>query len=83
MSIQAEMAITLLAENEIPEDRRDVIERFPAVASPTGLRIISGILETLSFNNASTEDYNRYFEVKRLIDRCIEIGVDRALAELK
>ena len=80
--IQAEMAIALLTENEIPEDRRDVIERFPAVATPDGLRIIEGMLEMLSFNNASHAEYNRYYDVKRLINRCIEVGVDRALAEL-
>jgi serine/threonine protein kinase len=82
-AIQIEMAISLLTQSVIPEDRREIIERFPAIATQDGLRVINGILETLSFNNASTEEYNRYFDVKRLVDRCIDVGVDRALSELK
>ncbi len=82
-TIQAEMGIMLLVETKAPEDRQDVIGRYPAVATEAGLAIITHILDTLSFQNASTEEYNRYFEVKRLIERCLQVGVDRALSELK
>jgi len=82
-TIQAEMGITLLVETKTPEDRQDVIGRYPAVATDTGLGIITHILDALSFQNTPTEEYNRYFEVKRLIERCLQVGVDRALSELK
>ncbi len=82
-ALQAEMGITLLAETTSPDERQDIFGRYPPVASKDALSMITRMLDNLSFQGADTDEYNRYFEVKRLIERCLEIGVDRALAELK
>ncbi len=81
--IQAEMGLTLLIEATTPDERQDVIGRYPSVATDEGLRIANHMVEMLSFHNADPEEYNRYYNVKRLIERCLQLGVDRALAELK
>lgn len=82
-TVLAEMGIMLLVETTTPDERQDIIGRYPPVVSPEGLNIVARMLDHLSFHNASTEEYNRYYEVKRIIERCLQIGVDRALAELK
>lgn len=80
--IQAEMGLSLLAEASSADERQDIIGRYPAVATEDGLALATRTLESLSFNNADTALYNRYFSVKRLIERCLELGIDRALAEM-
>ena len=81
--IQAEMGILLLAEATTAEQRQDIIGQYPAVASQDGLAIIVHLLDVLSFQNANNEVYNRHFDIKRLIERCLQLGIDRALAEMK
>jgi hypothetical protein len=79
----AEMGLLLLAQVESVEERRDILERYPAVATAEGLAMANGMLEMLSFRNVDPAEYNRHFEIKRLIERCLQIGIDRALVELK
>jgi hypothetical protein len=79
----AAMGILLLGEATNADERQEIIGRYPAVASKTGLNMITQILETLSFQNADPDVYNHHFEIKRLIERCLELGINRALAELK
>jgi hypothetical protein len=82
-TIQAEIGIVLLTEATDTDARLDVFGRYPAVTTQEALEMITGMLERLSFQNADIEEYNRYHDVKRLIERCLQIGVDRALSELK
>ncbi|PJF40848.1 MAG: hypothetical protein CUN50_06310, partial [Candidatus Thermofonsia Clade 1 bacterium] len=65
------------------QETRELIERFPSVATPEGLALITQKIEWLSLQQASPEEYQRYHNVQRLIARCLEIGIDRALIELK
>ncbi len=81
--IQAEMGLMLLSEATDPEVWQDIIARYPSVATQQGLNLANHTLEVLSFQNADQEVYNRHFEVKRLIERCLELGIDRALSEMK
>jgi len=81
-TIQAEMGIMLLAEAKEPDEYHDIIGRFPSVASQEGLAMATQMVMTLS-NHGATEQYDRYVELQRLIERCLEVGVDRALAQLK
>jgi hypothetical protein len=81
-TIQAEMGIVLLADIQEAEEIQEIISRFPAVASHEALSMVNKILGTLSRQGAN-DDYNRYAEIKRLIERCLQVGVDRALAQLK
>lgn len=82
-TVLAEMGIMLLVEATTPDERQEIIGKYPPAATQEGLDIVTRMLDHLSFHNASTEEYNRYYEVKRIIERCLQIGVDRALAELK
>ncbi|MEP7289581.1 MAG: hypothetical protein ABI947_27850 [Chloroflexota bacterium] len=81
--VQAEMGLLLLAETTNADEWQDIIASYPAVATQQGLDLATHTLDMLSFQNADTDLYNRHFNVKRLIERCLELGVDRALAELK
>jgi (p)ppGpp synthase/HD superfamily hydrolase len=65
------------------DETRELVERFPSVATPEGLALITQTLERLSFQQATPEEYQRYYNVQRLIARCLEIGIDRALLELR
>lgn len=78
-----EMGLLLLQGAKDAEARRDILERFPAVATQEGLAMANTTLDILSFREVPKEQYDRYFEVKRLIERCLQLGIDRALAELK
>lgn len=80
--LQAEMGLLLLTELPLSSPR-DILERYPAVGTPEGLAMAEGLLHMLSFQGSDSTQYNRYFQAKRLIERCLEVGVDRALAELK
>jgi hypothetical protein len=82
-TIQAEVGILLLTEAKTTEECQDVIGRYPPVATDEALAMVNHMLDALSFQNADLDQYNRYHDVKRLIERCLELGVDRALAELK
>ncbi len=82
-ALQAEMGVMLLAETRAPDDIQEIMGRYPPVASKDALAMVTRMLDSLSFHGADPEEYNRYFEVKRLIERCLEVGVDRALSELK
>jgi hypothetical protein len=77
------MGLLLLAEATSADEQQDIIGRYPAVASPDGLALVNRTLESLSFHNADAALYNRHYNVKRLIERCLQLGIDRALAELK
>ncbi len=81
--LMAEMGLLLLPMATSVDERRDILERYPSVATKEGLQMANGTLEMLSFHEADRDEYNRYFEIKRLIERCVEIGIDRALSELK
>jgi hypothetical protein len=81
-SIQAEMGILLLVRTKDVGERYDILERFPAAGSPEGLRMIEGMLEMLSFHAADQDEYSRHYEVKHLIERCLRVGIDQALAEM-
>ncbi len=82
-SVEAEMGLLLLAETTNAHDIQDIVMRYPAVASKEALAMANQTLDVLSFQHADAEIYNHYFEIKRLIERCLELGVDRALSELK
>jgi hypothetical protein len=82
-TLQAEMGIMLLSETKSPDDIQEIMGRYPPVASKDALSMVTRMLDSLSFHGADPEEYNRYFEVKRLIERCLEVGVDRTLSELK
>lgn len=81
-AVEAEMGLMLLVGAESVDEQRDAMERYPAVGSKEGLALVDGMLDMLSFHNDS-EQYNRYHTIKRLIERCLEVGVDRALSELR
>jgi hypothetical protein len=83
MQVLAEMGVLLLQGATDTETRRDVLERFPAVVSKDGLALANNTLEMLSFQGVDQAEYRRHFEIKRLIERCLELGINRALAELK
>ncbi len=78
-----EMGLLLLPMAKNTEETRELVERFPSVATPEGLAMITQTMDVLSFRQVPPEEYRRYFEVQRLITRCLEIGIDRALVELK
>ena len=78
-----EMGLLLLPMAKTTEETRELVERFPSVATPEGLAMITQTMNVLSFRQVPPEEYRRYFEVQRLITRCLEIGIDRALIELK
>lgn len=78
-----EMGVLLLPIAKDADELRQVIERFPSVATPEGLALITQKMEQLSFQRASSEVYQPYHNAQRLIARCLEIGIDRALLELK
>jgi hypothetical protein len=78
-----EMGILLLPRAKDADETRQLIERFPSVATPEGLALITQKMEWLSLQQASPEEYQPYHNAQRLIARCLEIGVDRALLELK
>lgn len=78
-----EMGLLLLPMAKDTEETRELVERFPSVATPEGLAMITQTMDVLSFRQVAPEEYRRYFEVQRLITRCLEIGIDRALIELK
>jgi hypothetical protein len=78
-----EMGLLLLPMAADAQETRELIERFPSVATPEGLALITQKIEWLSLQQASPEEYQRYHNVQRLIARCLEIGIDRALIELK
>jgi hypothetical protein len=82
-NLQAEMGILLLVQTKDVTERYDILERFPAIGTQEGLNMIEGMLESLYFHNADTSEVTRHHEVKHLIERCIKVGIDRALAELK
>jgi hypothetical protein len=82
-ALQAEMGVMLLAEATLPDEIQDIIGRYPPVATKEALAMVTRMLDSLSFHGADPEEYNRYFGVKRLIERCLEVGVDRTLSELK
>jgi hypothetical protein len=82
-SLQAEMGILLLVRTQDVAERYDIMERFPASGTQEGLRMIESMLEMLYFQNADQEQYGRHHEVKHLIERCIRVGIDRALSELR
>ncbi|MCC7206754.1 MAG: hypothetical protein IT323_05580 [Anaerolineae bacterium] len=81
--VLAEMGFLLLQGATDTETRRDILERFPAVVSNDGLALANNTLEMLSFQGVDQVEYARHFEIKRLIERCLELGINRALAELK
>jgi hypothetical protein len=78
-----EMGLLLLPMAQDADETRELVERFPSVATPEGLALITQTLERLSFQQATPEEYQRYYNVQRLIARCLEIGIDRALLELR
>jgi hypothetical protein len=78
-----EMGILLLPLAKDADETRQLVERFPSVATPEGLALITQRMEQLSFQQAPPEAYQPYYNVQRLIARCLEIGIDRALLELK
>jgi hypothetical protein len=82
-TLRREMGLLLLQQGGDVEARRDILERFPDVATPEGLAMANATLDMLSFRQLDNEEYQRHFEIKRLIERCLELGIDRALAELK
>ena len=43
-----------------------------------GKRTIDGLVVTVD-----GRPLNEHYDVKRLIERCLQLGIDRALAELK
>jgi len=81
--IQAEMGFMLLLDATSAEERQDIVASYPPVATKRGLRLAEDTLAMLSFHTADSDVYNRHYEVKRLIERCLELGIDRALAELR
>ncbi len=81
--LQSEMGIMLLAEAKEADDIQDIMGRYPTVASKDALAMVTRMLDSMSFHGADQDEYNRYFEVSRLIERCLQVGVDRALSELK
>jgi hypothetical protein len=81
--VQAEMGLLLLSEATSADEQQDIIGRYPAVVTPEALALANRTLESLSFNNADSALYNRHYNVKRLVERCLQLGIDRALAELK
>ncbi|HLY29032.1 MAG TPA: serine/threonine-protein kinase [Aggregatilineales bacterium] len=81
--VEAEMGVLLLAETTNAHEIQEIVGRYPAVASSEALEMVTHTLDVLSFQQADAAVYNRYFEVKRLIERCLELGVDRALSELR
>lgn len=83
MQVLAEMGVLLLQGATDTETRRDILERFPSVVSQEGLALANNTLDMLSFQGVDQAEYNRHFEIKRLIERCLELGINRALAELK
>lgn len=85
INLQAEMGILLLVRTKTKEvnERLDILERFPAAGTAEGLHMIDSMLDMLSFHNADQEEYARHYEVKHLIERCIKVGIDRALSEMK
>jgi hypothetical protein len=83
VSLQAEMGILLLVRTKDVNERLDILERFPAAGTEEGLSMIDGMLEMLSFHNADSSEYSRHYEVKHLIERCLKVGIDRALSEMK
>lgn len=82
-ALLTEMGVLLLPMAKDADETRELVERFPSVATPEGLALITQNLELLSFQGAPPEEYQRYYDVQRLIARCLEIGVDRALLELR
>jgi hypothetical protein len=78
-----EMGILLLPRAKDADEMRQVVERFPSVATPEGMALITQKMEWLSLQQASPEEYQPYHNAQRLIARRLEIGVDRALLELK
>jgi hypothetical protein len=82
-TLQAEMGIMLLSETKEADDIQDIMGRYPTVASKDALAMVTRMLDNLSFHGVDQDEYNRYFEVSRLIERCLQVGVDRALSELK
>ncbi|MBX3062421.1 MAG: hypothetical protein U0528_10485 [Anaerolineae bacterium] len=82
-NLQAEMGILLLVQTKDVNERYDILERFPSVGTQDGLNMIEGMLENLYFHNADPSEVSRQHEVKHLIERCLKVGIDRALAELK
>jgi len=82
-TVLTEMGLLLLRQASDVEARRDILETYPMVATEAGLAMISGTLDVLSFQRADEAEYERHHEVKRLIERCLQIGINRALAELK
>ncbi|MFQ3536768.1 MAG: hypothetical protein SNJ58_12920 [Aggregatilineales bacterium] len=78
-----EMGLLLLPLANSSEEMRELVERFPSVATPEGMALITQTLEALSFRQAPPEQYQRHYNVQRLIARCLEIGIDRALLELR
>ena len=83
VSLQAEMGILLLVRTKDLNDRLDILERFPAAGTDEGLRMIDGMLDMMSFHNADQSEYARHYDVKHLIERCIKVGIDRALSEMR
>lgn len=80
--VLTEMGLLLLPMANTLDEKRDIMERFPTLASAEGLQMVTQMLDVLSFSG-DQEEYGRYFEAKRLIERCLEIGIDRALVEMK
>jgi hypothetical protein len=81
-TVLTEMGLLLLPMATTLEEKRNILERFPTLASPEGRQMAMQMLDVLSFSG-DQDQYNRYFEAKRLIERCLEIGIDRALSEMK
>jgi hypothetical protein len=79
----AEVGILLLANADDVDDTRSILERYPAVATEKGLGIVKNTMDVLSFRPQDKEVYLRYFSLSRLIERCLQIGIDRAVAELR
>jgi hypothetical protein len=81
--LMAEMGLLLLQNARDNEARRDVLERYAAVATEKGLALARGMLDQLSFQGAPQALFQHHVEVARLIERCVKIGIDRALAEMR
>ncbi|GAB4554497.1 MAG: hypothetical protein OHK0023_24670 [Anaerolineae bacterium] len=81
--ILIEMGVLLLPRAENADEKREIIERFPVVVSQEGLNMLQNMLDVLSFRQADDETYTRYYDAKRIVERCIQLGIDRALVELK
>lgn len=81
-TLLTEMGLLLMPMADSLEEKRDVLERFPTVASKEGLAMVNASLDVLSFRGNQAE-FRQHLEIKRLIERCLEVGIDRALVEMK